>query len=227
MLMTSQDKPRSSRPKRTRKGRPADTDSAVTRQSILDASLWAFGSHGYAGTSMQIIAKRAGLTAGTLYHYFPSKAEIFRTVGDDFASELRRRSEAAVANEVTAPTRIAAILRGLGDWILESPETASFILSYASEVTRNREVRRLSPPERWSEPIAYYASFIEEGIERGEIRADLTLDDGGALVQGLVYGLATVVAVSRTFGPPDGVIDAFVQTIEGSLFITPGSIDPV
>lgn len=212
--------------RRNRKGRPTDADSAATRQSILDASLWAFGRHGYDGTSMQIIAERAGLTPGTLYHYFPSKADIFKTVGDEVATEFRRRSDLAIAEAHTARQRVAGVLRGLGDWILESPEVASFISTYAAEVTRNREVRRLSPPERWTEPVSYYAAMFHTGAEAGDVTADADVDAAGVFVQGLVYGMAAVVAVGRTFGPPDLVIETFIRAIEGSLFVEPGPERP-
>lgn len=204
-----------------RKGRPVDADSAVTRQSIVGAATWVFGMHGYEGTSMQAIAERAGITAPTLYHYFPSKAMIFRTVGDEVTAEFRRRTDAATASVDGARLRIAAILRTLGEWVVERPEIASFIASYAAEVARNREVRRISPAERWTDPMEYYARFAREGLERGEIVDDLEPETVAGLIQGLIYGMSALVAVGRAFGPPDRIIAAFGRAIEGTVFVDP------
>ena len=208
-------------PPNSRKGRPVDADSAVTRQAIVEAATWVFGMHGYEGTSMQAIAERAGITAPTLYHYFPSKVAIFRTVGDEVTADFRRRTDVATAEVEGARLRIAAILRALGEWVIERPEIASFIALYAAEVARNKEVRRISPAERWTEPMEYYASFAREGLERGEICDDLAPETVAGLIQGLIYGMSALVAVSRAFGPPDLIIAAFGRAIEGTVFLDP------
>jgi AcrR family transcriptional regulator len=43
------------------------------REAVLAAAIRCFAAHGLAGTGMRHIARAAGLTEGTLYHYFPSK----------------------------------------------------------------------------------------------------------------------------------------------------------
>jgi AcrR family transcriptional regulator len=204
-----------------RKGRPVHADSAATRLSIVNAATWVFGMHGYEGSSMQAVAERAGITAPTLYHYFPSKVAIFQTVGDEVLAESKRRADAATTEPGDARRQIAAILRALGEWIVERPEIASFIASYAAEVARNREVRRVSPAERWTDPIEYYAKFARDGLERGEIVDDLEPETIAGLVQGLIYGMSALVAVSRSFGPPDLIVAAFARAIEGTVFVDP------
>ena len=51
---------------------------ARTRQDILNAAARAFSSRGFAGATMQDIAREAGYTAASLYSYFSSKDEIIR-----------------------------------------------------------------------------------------------------------------------------------------------------
>src|SRR5579872_781958 len=43
------------------------------RQAILDAALRVFADHGYAGSNMDAVAKRARISKGLIYTYFPSK----------------------------------------------------------------------------------------------------------------------------------------------------------
>jgi AcrR family transcriptional regulator len=47
--------------------------SSNKREAILAAAIRCFAVQGLAGTGMRDIARAAGLTEGTLYHYFPSK----------------------------------------------------------------------------------------------------------------------------------------------------------
>src|SRR6476661_6171169 len=47
-------------------------------RQILDAALTVFAEHGLAAARLDDIAKRAGLSKGTIYLYFPNKEELFR-----------------------------------------------------------------------------------------------------------------------------------------------------
>src|SRR3954468_9438563 len=47
-------------------------------RQILAAALEVFGEHGLATARLDDIAKRAGLSKGTIYLYFSNKEELFR-----------------------------------------------------------------------------------------------------------------------------------------------------
>jgi AcrR family transcriptional regulator len=50
------------------------------RARILDTALALMSEHGSADTSMRRLATACGLNVATLYHYFPSKTDLVRTV---------------------------------------------------------------------------------------------------------------------------------------------------
>lgn len=52
------------------------------RAKILDATVACLSRHGYANTSMRLIADEAGMTKGGLYAYFDSKEAILLAVAD-------------------------------------------------------------------------------------------------------------------------------------------------
>ncbi|HMM72944.1 MAG TPA: TetR/AcrR family transcriptional regulator [Rhodocyclaceae bacterium] len=49
---------------------------------ILEQALPLFAAQGYGAVTMRMIARAAGLTIGTLYHYFPSKRALYMAVLD-------------------------------------------------------------------------------------------------------------------------------------------------
>lgn len=53
--------------------------AADRREDILAHSLRLFAEKGFNGTSIADIARAVGVTKATLYHYFPSKADILET----------------------------------------------------------------------------------------------------------------------------------------------------
>ncbi len=67
-------------------GAPAEVaaaPSADPRTRILDAALELMSEQGSAGASMRQLAAACGLNVATIYHYFPSKADILRSVMEE------------------------------------------------------------------------------------------------------------------------------------------------
>lgn len=56
---------------------------AETRRRIIDATVACIDSLGYPRTTMQKVARRAGVTVGAVQHHFPSKAELLAAVLED------------------------------------------------------------------------------------------------------------------------------------------------
>jgi TetR/AcrR family transcriptional regulator, acrAB operon repressor len=54
--------------------------SERSREKILEAALRLFSRQGYRGTSIREIADAAGISTGNLYHQFPDKESLFRTL---------------------------------------------------------------------------------------------------------------------------------------------------
>ncbi|NUS73165.1 MAG: TetR/AcrR family transcriptional regulator [Corynebacteriales bacterium] len=58
-------------------GRPPKEEAGPTRQRLLDVALDLFSEHGFAGTSVRMIARAAEVSDSGLYAHFPSKQAIF------------------------------------------------------------------------------------------------------------------------------------------------------
>jgi AcrR family transcriptional regulator len=52
-------------------------DPEASRREVMAAAAHAFMERGYAATSLDHVAVRLGATKGRVYHYFPSKADLF------------------------------------------------------------------------------------------------------------------------------------------------------
>lgn len=58
--------------------------SQKSRQQVLRAALDLFSHRGYGATSVRDIATAAGVSTGNVYHHFPDKETIFRTLLDQY-----------------------------------------------------------------------------------------------------------------------------------------------
>jgi AcrR family transcriptional regulator len=78
---------------RPRRGRPPER--ADRKESILAAALACFVERGFHGTAIPQIAERAGIAAGTIYHYFASKEALVNLLYRQWKSAIARRVFAA------------------------------------------------------------------------------------------------------------------------------------
>jgi TetR/AcrR family transcriptional regulator, repressor of fatR-cypB operon len=62
------------------------------REAILDAALALFAEQGFHGTAVPEIAKRAGIGAGTIYRYFPSKEAVVNALYQYWKTEIARHN---------------------------------------------------------------------------------------------------------------------------------------
>lgn len=73
---------------------------------IIAAALAVFGRYGYQRTSMDQIAKAAGISRPALYLHFSGKDDIFRASGEYIADKLISAAETAAAADAPAVDRL-------------------------------------------------------------------------------------------------------------------------
>lgn len=97
----------------------------MTRRLLLDSALDLFQENGYAPTTIDEIASRAGTTRVTFYAYFPSKTELVRALIDDRLNEVLHRRSTHEGHS-TAPALVEVVAAGtreqIGSWIRTTAE---------------------------------------------------------------------------------------------------------
>ncbi|UCH59768.1 MAG: TetR/AcrR family transcriptional regulator [Anaerolineales bacterium] len=58
-----------------------------TRARLLQAAAEVFARRGYEGANVNVIAKSAGFSIGTMYNYFPSKRDLMDAFIDEFSQQ--------------------------------------------------------------------------------------------------------------------------------------------
>src|SRR3984885_10252778 len=154
---------RSTEPRRRRKAERA--------QEIIEAAFAEFSRNGYATTTLDQIAERAGVTKGTIYVYFESKEHLFISMVREFT---KAAYDTVQGMYETHDGSTADLLRA----------QFSFIYQHIVEDRRRREVVRMLIAEaprfpeladRYHEEILrpcldMLQRAIQRGIDRGEIR---------------------------------------------------------
>src|SRR5580658_9276245 len=122
--------------------RPAD---AERRERILEAAERAFVRNGFHATTMQLVADEAGMSAGNLYRYFPSKEAIVEGLCE---LDLARRAEsfAAFADLMARNGDLTEAMRkGLREHVFgKLPGKARLIVEIWAEAGRNPRVAEIT-----------------------------------------------------------------------------------
>lgn len=164
-----------------------------TRERILTEAVRAFGSRGYAATSLDALAAEVGIRKQSLLYHFPSKEELLEAAALHAARAMGDALEDALGADPGGLDRLDALVVGAHRLADERPEVVALI----------REVARLGPPlsDRVAvalQPLVDAAvAWLEREMEAGEIRRQ---DPRVALltIYSAVVGHLTESSVKRT-----------------------------
>ena len=164
-------------------------DAESRRAAILDAALRVFGQYGYRRTSMDDIAREAGIGKGTIYLSFASKEEVFQALSQSLAQRMLAGAEAARHRPATTADKLAAMNAA---WFGTYAETISGS-PHAAELLDAKH--RLSA-DLVSDAASQYKRLVRdvltEAVAAGELDlepAGLTADTAAELLIGSARGL--------------------------------------
>lgn len=152
-------------------GRPTDADSAQTRRRILQCAQVSFAEKGFDGTTNKEIASAAGVTPAAIYHYFPSKADLFVGVCDQISDTI-----------VSSISDIASRTGTLVDKV-------NFLVEASTALGKSQTPAMVFVTGMWHEALSH--PEVREGTSRMQtaFRAAITdivksADDEGRLLDG-------------------------------------------
>ncbi len=136
---------------------------------IAAAALTCFAERGFAATRLDDVAKRAGVTKGTLYLYFPNKEELFKAVvRQAVVPNLIRGEELIKRAEKPAPALLAQLLTNW--WEVISTPASAIPKIVLAEAGNFPDIARFYLDEVVHRGMALYAGLLREGVRRGEFR---------------------------------------------------------
>jgi AcrR family transcriptional regulator len=178
---------------------------------ILDAAVAVFAEKGFSAARMEDIARRAGVTKGTIYLYFQGKEDVFKTlVRESLGQTISANTANARQFEGASSDLIRIVLTTIANLILTSDRIVlpKIIISEAGNFP---ELARFYREEVVDRGLALLAGIVERGIARGEFRK-LPSDHVARLC---VTPMLFIVLWRTTFARFDTTpidVDAFVRT---------------
>jgi AcrR family transcriptional regulator len=182
------------RPRRAVSSRtPAGLRVGVTevyRRAILDAAEAVFGAHGFAQARMADIAEAAGMAAGTLYNYFPSKEAIFVALFEQVGEQLSALL-APIAAGAAAPREKLVQLTGATFAYVESHAAMLTLLLQMGGAACAADRAGSGPDFRrhYLRTLAVFQSTLTEGMRCGVVQRGLDPRELSAMLAGAMGGM--------------------------------------
>ena len=191
-----------------RLGRPMASSAAETRDRLMEESRRSFATLGYEGTTNRAIADAVGITTGAIYHYFPSKVDMYSAVYAEVQELLFSAMESAAKRERGFVAKLTACLRVLVAITESNASLAGFVVGVASDAQRHPEVLKAIQPHR-DRAVAFYRAMAREAIAQGEVQAGVSETMLADLVLVIVTGMSRHAALfddnDRTRVVVDGI----------------------
>jgi len=153
--------PQSPRWRRRREARPAE---------LLEAAVEVFVERGYSATRLEDVARRAGVTKGTMYLYFTNKEALFKEVVRSTALPVVESiEELARSHHGSARDLVTLVLRRRWEAMINGP-LGGIAKLMMSEAANFPEMARWYHSQLVSRVQDAMARVIDQGIENGEFR---------------------------------------------------------
>ncbi len=102
-------------------------DSTSTKARVLEAAAAVFLRHGFAAASMDQVRQEAGVSNGSLYHHFPTKAQLADALYANTLRDFHATVLEAAGGRTSAQNGVKAMVRAYANWVVQHPDRAQLL----------------------------------------------------------------------------------------------------
>ena len=156
-------------------------------QELLEAALALFVEKGFAATRAEEVARRAGVSKGTLYLYFPSKEELFKAVVRHNLSNLIAEGQEIVDSFDGSTSDLLRMLMTIWWERFGDTPAAGIHKVIIAEVRNFPDLAQFYADEVILPADQLFSSAVQRGVDRGEFRALPVHEVAHALMAPLIF----------------------------------------
>lgn len=146
-------------------------------QEILEAAFGEFSRNGYATTTLERIAERAGVTKGTIYVYFENKEHLFISMVEEFTKAAHEAvQEMFDSHEGSTADLLRTQFAFIYEHLVENARRREVVRMLIAEASRFPELADRYHEEILRPCLDMLGQAIRRGVDRGEIRASAIVE---------------------------------------------------
>ncbi len=167
-----------------------EQNKARTRKAILEAAVRLFTKHGYDNTSIEQLAKSAGIGKGTVYTYFKTKSDILKAFCEEELEFVHSELAAKTNPETPFIDQMHTIFFAEFQYIIQNKEFGRILMQ---EMVFPRSQSMMCTCD--NEESSYFAMLFPI-IEKAKMKGELQKDIPPLYVAGHFYALLLLVVSS-------------------------------
>jgi AcrR family transcriptional regulator len=178
---------------------------------LLEVAVTVFNERGYDGTSMEDLARAAGITKSSIYHHVESKEALLAAACDRALDALFAVRDEPGSNAGRAIDRFEYVLRRTTQILLgELPYVTLLLRVRGNTATEKAALVRRREFDRFT------ADLVTQAIADGDLRSDIEPGLATRLAFGTLNSVTEWYRVARETSP-DAVVDGAVGVIVRGL----------
>jgi TetR/AcrR family fatty acid metabolism transcriptional regulator len=195
------------------------------RDAILAAAEKVFGRRGYAATTVDEIASDAGIAKGSVYNYFRSKHELFRTLCAKVTAGGGEDLDRLVREPLSASAKIERYLDQWFGRLHEYSRVGQLVLEFwATAAREQRKGAMIGMFGRiYSHSRAQLAAILGQGVDSGEFRSEINPRLGAALILAVVNGTIIQAILDPRAKLDESYLKAMKRGLLASLLAMPAT----
>lgn len=185
------------------------------KQAILDAACVVFAQKGSGAATMQEIAREVGVSQGTIYLYYPSKADLVRAVCDAKTRGVQALFEEAERTTDEPLAALAIVAQTLAQSFHEESFATDVILSMETTLAGARDpadlgVNLCATSQAIAETIA---RLIQTAQSRGEIDPTVNPHTLAVVLEAFAIGLQHLHLQTQGILDPEAAFGLVVEML--------------
>lgn len=181
------------------------------RQRIIDAALDLMSQQGAGSTSMRQLAKACDLNVAAIYHYFPSKADLLRSVIEERQYGLRMRDLPVAAVDVPPAELLAQLIEEI--WVGSIAEERIWRLLLAEAMHGDETALAVA---------GELLVTLEQALGDWLARLFPDLGDQAEAAAAVIMGQLYATFMERVFVPERSLADVRVRAAKVAALVYPG-----
>jgi len=145
--------------------RKARTD--LYRQHIVEAAEQIFADRGFETAKLQDISQLAGLSMGSIYAIFPSKAELVKAILEERAQEMLALAREVAQRGLPGRETLRALIEAYIDYFISHPHFLRMHLRQGSSWVLSPSPDTEARVQHWNEVHGIQTEIFRRGITEG------------------------------------------------------------
>ncbi len=197
------------------------------RREIVDAAVEVFGASGFEGATIADVARRAGVSTGTVVHYFGSKAGLFQAaMVERFLEQVESLEEVIAGHRGSSRDLLRAVLTRAWKHLMR-PMTVDLMICAMSQAQSHPEASGVMLRETGDRWRRLMGAVLSAGVATGEFRPmdiDVQARIIGAGLKGLAMGTCHHSTHDLAVPGPDALLAAYLDLLDHALAAVPLAI---